>query len=205
MLLLGLPVPMLLMGDEFGNTQKGNNNAYCLDNPTTWLDWSLLEKNKETYDCVRFLLKLRRELPMFHRQDNFSGFDHKGLGAPDISNHAKEPWNNSYPYYCRELGILYYGPYLGGKDRKSYYIAFNMHWEAHEFYLPDITKSKKWNVILDTAAHIRKTPGLNESGTAFKMEARSVVLLECPEDKPVPKKARKVSDKPSPKKRLAKR
>ena len=200
MLLLGLPVPMILMGDEFGNTQKGNNNAYCLDNQTTWLDWTQLEKNKETYDCVRFLLKLRRELPIFHRQERYSGFDHKGLGAPDISNHSREPWNNNYPYYCRELGILYYGPYLGAKEGKSYYFAFNMHWEPHDFYLPDITKAKKWEVILDTAANIRKTPGLNETHTAFSVEPRSVVLLECPEDKPVRKKGKVKNDSTSDRK-----
>ena len=195
MLLLGLPIPMILMGDEFGNTQKGNNNAYCLDNATTWLDWGLLEKNTETFQCVRFLLKLRRELPIYHRKENYAGFDHKGLGAPDISNHSKEPWNNNYPYYCRELGVLFYGPYLGDKSGKSYYYAFNMHWEAHDFYLPDITKSRKWEVLLDTAAAIRKGEGLNEDRTAFRMEPRSVVLLECPEDKPVRKKGRKTNDR----------
>ena len=192
MLLLGLPVPMLLMGDEFGNTQKGNNNAYCLDNATTWLDWGLLEKNKETYEFVTFLLKLRQKLPVYHREQAYAGFDHRGLGAPDISNHSKEPWNHSYPFYCRELGVLYYGPYLDGKDKKSYYFAFNMHWEAHDFYLPDITKSRKWEVVLDTAANLRKTDGLNEDRTAFRMEARSVVLLACPEDvKPGPKRRKK--------------
>ena len=200
MLLLGLPIPKLLMGDEFGNTQKGNNNAYCLDNATTWLDWRLLEKNKATYDFVRSLLKLRRELPIYHRETNFSGFDHKGLGAPDISNHSKEPWNHSYPFYCRELGILFYGPYLqdkSGKSGKSYYFAFNMHWEAHDFYLPDITKSRKWEVVLDTASDIRKEDGFNTERTAFRMEPRSVALLSCPEDKPVKSKGKKTNDRTS--------
>ena len=201
MLLLGLPIPMLLMGDEFGNTQKGNNNAYCQDNSTTWLDWGLLDKNKETYNYVTKLLKLRKKLPMYHREGAFSGFDHKGLGAPDISNHSKEPWNHNYPFYCRELGILFYGPYLEGKDNHSYYIGFNMHWEAHDFYLPDITKTRKWEVVLDTAADLRKTGGLNEDRTAFRLEPRSIVLLSCPEDPPKPaqKPAKKPAEKAKPK------
>ena len=201
MLLLGLPIPMLLMGDEFGNTQKGNNNAYCQDNSTTWLDWGLLDKNKETYNYVTKLLKLRKKLPMYHRETAFSGFDHKGFGAPDISNHSKEPWNHNYPFYCRELGILFYGPYLEGKDNQSYYIAFNMHWEAHDFYLPDITKTRKWEVVLDTAADLRKTGGLNEDRTAFRLEPRSIVLLSCPEDPPKPaqKPAKKPAEKAKPK------
>lgn len=188
MLLLGLPIPMLLMGDEFGNTQKGNNNAYCQDNSTTWLDWSMLEKNKETYSFVSKLIKLRKTLPIYHREMSYSGFDHKGLGAPDISNHSKEPWNHNFPFYCRELGILFYGPYLESSKNISYYIAFNMHWEAHDFYLPDITKSRKWEVLIDTAEDIRKSDGFNEDRTAFRLEARSVVLLSCPEDPPAPAK-----------------
>ncbi|MBR0119527.1 MAG: hypothetical protein IJM01_05315, partial [Eubacterium sp.] len=160
----------------------------CQDNSTTWLDWSMLEKNKETYSFVSKLIKLRKTLPIYHREMNYSGFDHKGLGAPDISNHSKEPWNHNFPFYCRELGILFYGPYLESSKNISYYIAFNMHWEAHDFYLPDITKTRKWEVLIDTAEDIRKSDGFNEDRTAFKLEARSVVLLSCLEDPPAPAK-----------------
>lgn len=205
MLLLGLPIPMILMGDEFGNSQKGNNNAYCIDNQTTWLDWRLLDKNRETYEFVRKLLKLRLELPIYHRKDMYTGFDHKGYGAPDISNHGREPWNHIYPYYCRELGVLFYGPYLEDDDGRSYYFAFNMHWEPHDFYLPDITRDRQWRVILDTASGVRKDEGLNEDRTAYRVEGRSIILLSCEKDKPRRKKNDRTSDrkhkrvsKPSP-------
>ncbi|MBO4396684.1 MAG: hypothetical protein J5819_10115 [Eubacterium sp.] len=194
MLLLGLPVPMLLAGDEFGNSQKGNNNAYCQDNTITWLDWGLLEKNRDTFDYVRELLELRRSLPIYRREELFVGFDRKGLGAPDISSHGREPWNSSFPFYSRQLGILFYGPYLDNKQGTSYYFAFNMHWESHDFYLPSITKERKWEVVLDTAGEERKTEGLNAERTAFRMEPRSVILLSCPPDTPVKKRRKKPND-----------
>ncbi len=187
MLLLGLPIPMILAGDEFGNSQKGNNNAYCIDGPTTWLNWNLLEKNKETYSFVKKLLSLRKKLSIYHRKDNYSGFDHKGFGAPDISSHGREPWNNTYQYYSRELGILFYGPYLDETPKTSYYLAFNLHWEAHDFFLPDITKKRDWKVLIDTAEDQRNSQGLNKERTSYRMEPRSVVLLSCEED-PQPKK-----------------
>ena len=196
MLLLGLPIPLILAGDEFGNSQKGNNNAYCIDGPVTWLNWNLLDKNRETYDYIRKLLALRETLSLYHKSDIYTGFDNKGAGAPDISAHGREPWNNMYQYYSRELGILFYGPYLDETPVTSYYFAFNMHWESHAFYLPDITKSRNWKVVLDTAEDIRTTPGLNTDRTAYTLEPRSIVILSCEEDKPVKKnKQRKTEER----------
>ena len=134
---------------------------------------------------MRNLLKLRRTLPIYRQEESYSGFDRKGLGAPDISCHGREPWNSNFPFYSRQLGILFYGPYLEGKRGTSYYFAFNMHWEPHDFFLPAITKARKWEVMLDTAESIRKTDGLNADRTAFRMEPRSIVLLSCPADAPV--------------------
>ena len=191
MLLLGLPIPMLLSGDEFGNSQKGNNNAYCIDGPTTWLNWNLLEKNKETFSFIKKLLNLRKKLSIYHRAENYTGFDHKGYGAPDISSHGKEPWNNTFPYYSRELGILFYGPYLDETPKTSYYLAFNMHWESHNFYLPDITKKRDWRVVIDTARDSSDETGLSDDKTSYSVEARSVVLLSCREDPPAKPAKRK--------------
>ena len=148
MLLLGMAPPMILAGDEFGNSQKGNNNAYCQDNPTTWLNWNDLEKNIETFDFVRELLAFRKSHPLYQNKEFLRGSDYRSLGAPDVSCHGREPWTADFSYYSRELGILYYGAYFGGE---SLYFAFNFHWEAHEFYLPDIQKGKTWKVLYDTA------------------------------------------------------
>lgn len=140
MLLLGLAVPMLLAGDEFGNSQKGNNNAYCQDNATTWLDWRLLDKNRDTFDFVRELIDFRRNHPLYHQKKHLTGMDTKGVGAPDVSCHGREPWGVDFSYYSREIGILYYGSYF---NSQSLYFAFNFHWDSHEFFLPGVDDGKE--------------------------------------------------------------
>jgi len=148
MLLLGMATPMILAGDEFGNSQKGNNNAYCQDNMITWLDWRQIEKNKDTLDYVKMLLKFRREHPLYHADRKLTGADFSGLGAPDVSCHGREPWTADFSYYSRELGILYFGSYYGSQ---SLYFAFNFHWDKHEFYLPNVQADSQWEPLFSTA------------------------------------------------------
>lgn len=171
MLLLGMATPMILAGDEFGNSQKGNNNAYCQDNVISWLDWRLLQKNQSTYQFVKKLLKYRKACALYHSNHFFSGGDAKGVGAPDVSCHGKEPWQIHFPYYSREVGVLYYGSHFGGK---TLYFVFNFHWDEHEFYLPDIKKGNRWRLLLDTYEE--------EKGEVvekkYKMQPRSIALFE---------------------------
>lgn len=171
MLLLGIAAPMILAGDEFGNTQKGNNNAYCQDNAITWLDWRMLEKNRETFAFVKQLIGFRKSHPLYQMRHSFTGMDLKGLGMPDVSCHGKEPWDVKFSYYCREVGILFYGGYFGGK---SLYFAFNFHWENHVFFLPDAGTGKKWNLILDTAGDSVHT----RIESKYDMAPRSIALFE---------------------------
>ena len=179
MLLLSLGTPMILAGDEFGNSQRGNNNAYCQDNATTWLDWNLLEKNKELFDYVRGLLTFRRNNPVY-QSEKLQGMDYMGYGAPDISCHGILPWVSNFVNYTRELGVLFYGSYFPESDNKqgkSIYIAFNLHWESHEFFLPSVNKNTVWKVIVDTMEQdTEKT--WNKEHTAYVVGPRSVVIFE---------------------------
>lgn len=178
MLFLGLATPMLLAGDEAGRTQKGNNNAYCQDNALTWMDWRLLEKNREIYDFTRMLIQFRKDRRLYHRKEVLGGMDTKGVGAPGVSGHGVEPWEADFSYYSREIGVLFYGAYYGGR---SLYIAFNFHWDAHEFYLPVVNSTKKWNVVLDTAVSSEgsgKKTGLKK----YILSPRSVVVFESEKD-----------------------
>lgn len=184
MLILGMAVPMLLAGDEFGNSQKGNNNAYCQDNVTTWLDWRLLEKNNETYSFVKQLLTFRREHPLYHRKGMLTGLDVKGLGMPDVSCHGKEPWEVRFAYYSREVGILFYGGYFGGR---SLYFAFNFHWDVHDFFLPNVDIGEKWKVLFDTAGQ-----DANEIvHKKYMMQPRSIAVFESVTDRKKKKKKKK--------------
>lgn len=178
MLILGLAVPMLLAGDEFGNSQKGNNNAYCQDNVTTWLDWRLLKRNEKTFDFVKELLIFRKKHPLYHQDRALTGLDTGGKGAPDVSCHGREPWVVDFSYYSRDLGILFYGGYFEGK---SLYFAFNFHWDEHEFYLPDVDGTKDWKVLIDTAEGTEKE---TQDGI-YMMAPRSVTVFESVCTRPV--------------------
>lgn len=178
MLLLGLSTPMLLAGDEFGNSQKGNNNAYCQDNITSWLDWRLLEKNADTYKFVKSLLAFRKEQPLYHTAHTFTGVDAKGVGVPDVSCHGREPWEVHFSYYTREVGVLYFGEYFGGK---TLYFAFNMHWESHEFFLPDVESGNKWRVLIDTSGE-KTTSDVKKK---YVMQPRSVAVFESVKQKKI--------------------
>lgn len=187
MLLLGMAAPMLLSGDEFGNTQKGNNNAYCQDNAVTWLDWRLLERNADTFSFVKKLIAFRKTHPLYHQRRRLTGMDPKGLGAPDVSCHGKEPWEAQFSYYSREVGILYYGGYYGGS---SLYLAFNFHWDSHEFFLPSVEAGGEWRVLLDTSEE--RTGTVIEG--RYEMAPRSIAVFESTAGErsgAVPKKKKK--------------
>ncbi len=174
MLFLSLASPMLLAGDEFGRTQKGNNNAYCQDNNTTWIDWRLLEKNEPVYEMTRKLIKFRKQTSLYKRQGTLSGMDTLGVGAPGVSAHGVEPWEADFSYYSRGVGILFYGTYYEGK---SLYMAFNFHWDAHTFYLPVINEKKTWKVLFDTARD--ELSGQMEALRKYILLPRSIVIFEC--------------------------
>lgn len=173
MLLLGMATPMLLAGDEFCHTQRGNNNAYCQDNATTWLNWDLLGKNEEVFDFTRTLIQFRKQCSLYKHEEVLTGMDTKGVGAPGVSGHGIEPWEADFSYYSRQVGVLFYGSYYGGK---SFYMVFNFHWDAHVFFLPVINSTKVWNVLFDTA--LQEDDERLEKVKKYIVSPRSVVVFE---------------------------
>lgn len=152
-LLLSQGVPMLLAGDEFGNTQKGNNNAYCQDNEIGWVTWNKQVMNQRILAFCKKLIALRKAHPVFSPKEELRGMDYIACGSPDISFHGTKPWYPDLSNYSRVIGIMLcgkYAPLTIRKSDKSFYMAFNMHWEAHRFELPVLPKGKKWKVIIDT-------------------------------------------------------
>ena len=137
-LILSRGTPRICMGDEFRNSQKGNNNPYCLDNSVTWLDWEDLNKNKEIFDFVKSMIGLRLQCPVFRRAVK------KEKGAfPETSFHGESAWAANYFDYCRHIGVLY-------SDKSLYYCAYNMHWQEQKLALPNLSKNKKWKRLLCT-------------------------------------------------------
>ena len=147
LLLLAQGTPCILAGDEFGNSQKGNNNAYCQDNSISWLNWKQLEKNHELYDYVKELISIRKTYGVFHPEREYLGIDQNRCGIPDISYHGEYAWQVPAEISSRILGVYYSGL---AADCSDVFVAYNMHWEAHDFALPSLPKGKKWKILFTT-------------------------------------------------------
>lgn len=153
LLFLSQGVPLLMAGDEFGNSQDGNNNAYCQDNAVSWLNWKLLETHKDQVDFVKRLIAFRKAHKMFHMDREPRIMDYKSCGRPDVSYHGENAWKPEFENFRRQFGILYWGAYAkrsDGSDDANFYVAYNMHWEPHMFGLPHLPKGAKWRVICNT-------------------------------------------------------
>lgn len=154
MLIFSQGTPMILAGDEFGNSQEGNNNAYCQDNPTSWLNWDNKKSNKDIFCFIKDLIALRKAHPILHKEEELKGMDYISSGSPDISFHGTKAWYVDNSNYSRILGVMLNGAYakinrLESDD--SFYIAYNMHWEPHVFDLPALPEGKKWSVLIDSS------------------------------------------------------
>lgn len=184
-LLLSQGVPMLLAGDELGNSQDGNNNVYCQDNELSWLDWAA--GDGELIDFVARVTRLRQQHPVFHRPRFFRGRvegrrpDILWL-VPDGREKTDADW--TFPQ-ARTLGMLLTGDPGGGyfttrggleeRDR-AFLLLLNSHHEAVPFLLPD--SSGGWVVAIDTADPVREGR-CQPAGERYPVEARSLVLLGC--------------------------
>ncbi len=138
--------PCILAGDEFGNSQDGNNNVYCQDNEVAWLNWENLQKDKELVEYVKTLIALRKRISVLGADKPLLGADRTSCGVPDISFHGKEAWQ--IPTQSDSLGL---GVYYHGQDGTDCFVAYNMSEEAQTFGLPTLGKKKKWYRICSTA------------------------------------------------------
>lgn len=150
LLMLSQGTPYFFMGDEFGRTQKGNNNPYCQDNAVTWVNWGDLEKRRDLYAFVQSLICLRRQHSIFHLEQECRLMDYLRCGSPDLSYHGSEAWRPAWDPYNRHIGILLNGAYGREKEEGCWYIAVNMHWESHDFALPKLPKGQNWRKVLCT-------------------------------------------------------
>ena len=154
LLLLSQSTPLIFMGDEFGNSQKGNNNPYCQDNATAWLDWSSMKKNGELLAFWKQLVSLRREHPILHPARELRLMDELACGYPDLSYHGQNAWRPQTESYYRHVGVLLCEKYAktGDENDGLLYLAMNMHWESHELALPRPPKGQCWKLALSTEA-----------------------------------------------------
>lgn len=145
MLLLSQGTPMILAGDEFGNTQSGNNNAYCHDDSITWLNWRHSKRETEILNYVKKLISFRKKHPVLHHSESLPMYDNKGSGLPALSIHGTQAWRTDYSNYSRMLGFLLNGDYAdngSGSTDDIIYVIFNMYWESRTFDIPSLPAGK---------------------------------------------------------------
>lgn len=152
MTLLSQGVPLIYGGDEFGNSQQGNNNAYCQDNEIGWVDWSQAKRNQELTDFVRGAIAFRKAHRVLHMRQEPRGVDYRSLGYPDISCHGQKAWYGDLDPVSRQIGIMYCEGYgqEGGEAQGFLYLACNMHWESQRLALPRLPNKMDWTVVLKT-------------------------------------------------------
>jgi glycogen operon protein len=185
LLMVSQGVPMMLMGDEMGQTQKGNNNLYCHDSELSWLDWSLLKRNPDLFRFFKNLIAFRKEHPVFHNRWHLRNQDYVGSGFPDISWHGERAWNADWSASSRVLGFMLDGNHAGGGLRQdnSIYVVTNSHWEGHQVELPGFPDDQRWHVFANTGANSPEDvweagaePPLSNPSQLF-VGPRSVVIL----------------------------
>ncbi|MGK7392329.1 MAG: glycogen debranching protein GlgX [Candidatus Cyclobacteriaceae bacterium M2_1C_046] len=190
-LFLSQGVPMLLMGDEVSRSQEGNNNAYCQDNPISWLDWK--KADHELLEFTRKIIAIRRKHPVFHRPLWFHGEVVEGTGVKDIEWFLPEGkvmtedhWNKDY---AKSLAVFLNGRGIHAKSATgeiliddSFYVIFNSSKYILKYKLPPKQYGNEWRKIIDTDKHF-----IDEGSTetykpdeTVTIAPRSTVLLKKP-------------------------
>src|SRR5471030_267437 len=174
-LLASQGIPMLLSGDEFGNTQFGNNNPYCQDNEISWLDWKLLDKNKEIFNFFKNMIKFRKNHPVL--RDTLKP---ALCGLPNVSRHGTEPWHLDSSNETRTLGVMFAGRDIDDEEDDIVYIAINSHWEKQYMKLPELPVTLEWRIAVNTAMpvgqeFIESVDEMLQIGTRVELEPRSVL------------------------------
>ncbi len=137
--------PMFLAGDEFGNSQHGNNNAYCQDNMISWLDWTLPEKNKDLFEFFSYMIHFRKKHAVIRKNVTPSS-----IGFPSVSLHEAQAWNSDYHWDSHVIGVMY-----AGKDDETdrddiVFLSVNTYWESVSQQLPQLPPDMHWEVVVDT-------------------------------------------------------
>ncbi len=181
---------MLLAGDEFGRTQRGNNNAYCQDNEISWLDWHIDPEGRQFFEFVRRLLELRRQHPAFRRTQFLHGRSIRGSDTKDVvwlaprgTEMSESEWNQGAAH-C--LGLFLAGDATDNYDTHgrlvtddNFLLLLNNADTAVDFQFAPFLPKRRWAVVVDTSVEAVARDGERELVPAerFVVQPRSLVVL----------------------------
>jgi glycogen operon protein len=181
LLMVSQGIPMVLSGDEMGNSQQGNNNAYCQDNEIAWLDWNNLEKNADIFRYFKQMIKFRRLHKVLRYEDHLHHCDYRELGYPDFSWHGVKAWQPESGHNNLTAAFMLNGQYAD--DDNFIYVAMNMHWEMHGFELPQLPQGMAWHIFANTGMESPEDifePGEEpaiDNQREILVGARSIIIL----------------------------
>ena len=138
--------PMFLSGDEFCDTRFGNNNPYCQDNLTSWLDWKLLDTHRDIFEFCKYMIHFRRNHPAIRKS-----IAQSHCGFPPISQHGATPWDDNFTQDSKIVCTMF-----AGHDEKQdlediVYLAVNPYWESILIHLPKLPEPLQWHLAVDTS------------------------------------------------------
>jgi isoamylase len=184
-LLVSQGVPMILMGDEMGRTQYGNNNTYCHDTEINWLNWELKDLHAGLYEFTRHMVAFRKQHPVLRNRYHFTNQDYKATGYPDISFHGVTAWNCDWSSESRLFAFMLDGNYAknGAATDDYLYVAMNAYWDALPVEPPGLPAGLAWHVSVNT--DMAFNPGFHPIGSEpllenqhqFIVGGRSVIIL----------------------------
>ena len=150
LLMLSRGTPMMLSGDEFRNSQNGNNNVYCQDSPLSWINWDNRDRYPDVYEFYRAMVHLRRDHPVLRRREYFSGYN--STGYPEISFHGEKAWNLNMWEPFHTFGFMYAegAADFGGREDFFIYCGVNSHWESHTMELPILPSGLEWALYVSS-------------------------------------------------------
>ena len=169
--------PMFLSGDEFCDTRFGNNNPYCQDNLTSWLDWKLLDTHRDIFEFCKYMIHFRRNHPAIRKS-----IAQSHCGFPPISQHGATPWDDNFTQDSKIVCTMF-----AGHDEKQdlediVYLAVNPYWESILIHLPKLPEPLQWHLAVDTS--LSDTGGctfekeqMSHVGNDYLIGERTVVVL----------------------------
>lgn len=176
MLFFAQGVPMLMAGDEDGNSQQGNNNAYCQDNAVGWKDWKQTKTAKETRRYMKKLISFRKEHGILRKETPMELSDSLSCGYPDLSYHEENAWISSQYLNRRAVGMMYCGKYAG--ETEDVYIGFNFSEFQKKLALPRQKGKRKWYLYMDTGEkNAFFTHPVEQKEAWYVLDAQCVCIL----------------------------
>jgi glycogen operon protein len=175
MLFLAQAVPLVWSGDEMLNSQNGNNNAYCQDNPVGWLNWKNEKNHSRELAFIRQVIEFRKAHPILSHDAPFQFSDYRGVGCPDLSYHGENAWVLEPQEGHMALGMMYCGTYEAD-DAEDIYVAYFSS-AATTLAMPEAPRGRQWHLAIDSGEEAHPFAKDGEAYTLNRVTVRSQAIL----------------------------